>query len=167
MKTPIISDPLFTNLEAGEIRHELVVRHEAHKRIIWACSWNPHCHEFATGSRDKMVKIWAVENGNSVRQLMVLPQFNCGITALSWAGHGCSDSDELLAVGMEDGLIELWSLSKVAAALAVRLDPFLCHVSTVHRLAWRSDSQSEDASTMQLASCGADHSVRVFKVNIR
>ncbi|KAL6010808.1 Elongator subunit elp2 [Asimina triloba] len=152
--------------ESGEIKHELVARHEAHKRIIWACSWNPHRHEFVTGSRDKTVKVWAVENESSVKQLMVLPQFNSSVTALSWAGCGCSDSNELLAVGMEDGIIELWSLSEGAAAPAVRLDPFLCHVSTVHRLAWRSKSESEDARTMQLASCGADHTVRVFNVNI-
>lgn len=165
MKHHNLSDPLFTILESGEVRHELVARHEAHKRIIWACSWNPHRHEFATGSRDKTVKIWAVENETSVRQLMVLPQFNSGVTALSWAG--CySDSNEHLAVGMEDGIIELWSLSRGAAAPAVRLDPFLCHVSTVQRLAWRSKSDSGDAGTMQFASCGADHTVRVFKVNI-
>ncbi|XP_058091414.1 elongator complex protein 2 [Magnolia sinica] len=154
-------------LEAGEVRYQLVARHEAHKRIIWACSWNPHRHEFATGSRDKTVKIWAVENGDSVRQLMVLPQFNCSITALSWAGCDRSGNDGLLAVGMDDGLIELWSLSRGAAAPSIRFDPFFCHVSTVHRLAWRRNAmESGDCRTLQLASCGADHSMRVFQVSI-
>ncbi|XVE92619.1 hypothetical protein REPUB_Repub01dG0113700 [Reevesia pubescens] len=71
----------------GEIDYNLLVRREAHKRIIWTCSWNPFGHEFATGSRDKTVKIWAVEKASSeVKQLLTLPQFNSSVTALSWAG---------------------------------------------------------------------------------
>ncbi|XP_077216433.1 elongator protein 2 isoform X2 [Tasmannia lanceolata] len=151
--------------ETGEVSHHLVARHEGHKRIIWACSWNPYRHEFATGSRDKTVKIWAVEKESCVKQLMTLPQFNNSITALSWVARDRSGVDGFLAVGMDDGLIELWSLSGGCVAVpAMRFDPFLCHVSTVHRLAWRNSEAEGDCRTLQLASCGADHSVRVFQV---
>ncbi|CAN6998198.1 unnamed protein product [Brassica rapa subsp. trilocularis] len=34
---------------------------EAQKRIIWACSWRPFGHQFATSSRDKTLKIWPFE----------------------------------------------------------------------------------------------------------
>lgn len=157
---------------------QLLARQEAHKRIIWSCSWNPFGHEFATGSRDKSVKIWTIEMGSSVKQLMTLPQFNSSVTALSWAGLDRLSNNGLLAVGLENGLIELWSLSvnrtgegslsekSATAALAARLDPFLCHVSTVHRLAWRNSEKSADSRSMELASCGADHSVRVYEVNL-
>ncbi|GFZ16036.1 elongator protein 2 [Actinidia rufa] len=91
--------------------YQLVTRQEAHKRIIWTCSWNPLGHEFATGSRDKTVKIWAIENGSSVKQLMTLPLFGSSVTALSWVGLDRSSSNGLLAVGMENGLIELWRIS--------------------------------------------------------
>ncbi|XP_057962686.1 elongator complex protein 2 [Malania oleifera] len=159
-----------------EVSSQLLARQEAHKRIIWACSWNPFGHEFATGSRDKTVKIWAVKR-ESVKQLMTLPQFNSSVTALSWVGIDSRSNDGLLAVGMENGLIELWHLSLrtedgcitvpgATAALVVRLDPLLCHVSTVHCLAWRNSKKSRDCSMMQLASCGADHCVRVFEVNV-
>lgn len=157
---------LILNLEVGEVSYHLIARHEAHKRIIWTCSWNPDSHEFATGSRDKTVKIWAVQNETSVKQLMVLPQFKSSVTALSWVGRDRSGNDRLLAVGMDDGLIELWSLSDGSATLALRFDPFLCHVSTVHRLAWRRNNVKDGDGTVELASCGADHSVRVFQVNI-
>ena len=94
-----------------EVSHRLIARQEAHKRIIWACSWNPFGHEFATGSRDKNVKIWAVDKGSSVKQLMTLPQFSSSVTALSWYALDDQRNNGFLAVGMESGLIELWSLS--------------------------------------------------------
>jgi WD40 repeat protein len=160
-----------------EVSYQLLARQEAHKRIIWSCAWNPYGHEFATGSRDKTVKIWAVDEGSSVKQLITLPVFSSSVTALSWVGLGHQRNNGLLAVGMESGLIELWSLSirrtddcsfaaaGVAAAVALRFDPFVCHVSAVNRLAWKNP-ENEDSRNMQLASCGADHCVRVFEVNV-
>lgn len=151
------------------------MRQEGHKRIIWSCSWNPHGHEFATGSRDKTVKIWAIER-ESVKQLMSLPQFTSSVTALSWVGLHHRKNNGLLAVGMENGQIELWNLSYnraddgsiaapgLAASLAVRIDPFICHASTVNRLAWKKNE--DDHTSMQLASCGADNCVRVFDVSV-
>ncbi|OIW06953.1 hypothetical protein TanjilG_18341 [Lupinus angustifolius] len=163
-----------TRTDTGGISYSLLAKQEGHKRIILSCSWNPHGHEFATGSRDMSVKIWAVEKGSSVRQLMTLPQLASSVTALSWAGLRDRRNDGLLAIGMENGQIELWRLSynraddgsiaapSVAAALVVRIDPFICHASTVNRLAWRNNE--EDHTSMQLASCGADNCVRVFDV---
>ena len=168
-----------------EVSHRLIARQEAHKRIIWACSWNPFGHEFATGSRDKNVKIWAVDKGSSVKQLMTLPQFSSSVTALSWFALDDQRNNGFLAVGMESGLIELWSLSltrpedgssttlpgvRVTAALFTRLEPFMCHVSSVQRLAWRRRTTSQasggDCKRILLASCGADHCVRIFEVNV-
>lgn len=160
---------------SDEIHHELISRQEAHRRIIWSCSWNPHGHEFATGSRDKTVKIWAVTAESSVKQLTTLSQFKSSVTALSWVGLD-PKSNGLLAVGMENGLLEFWSLSfkrtdnvcsNVVASVALRLDPFDCHVSSVNRLAWKEPEKSgEECRKLQLASCGADHCVRVFEVNV-
>ncbi|XP_058748091.1 elongator complex protein 2-like [Vicia villosa] len=131
-----------TRTGSGEISYSLLTRQEGHKRIIWSCSWNPHGHEFATGSRDKIVKIWAVEKeSSSVKQLMTLPQLTSSVTALSWAGLPHRRNNGVLAVGMENGQIELWNLSYnrqdnapgSAAALLVRVDPFKCHASTVNQ----------------------------------
>lgn len=163
--------------EIGETTYRLVAKHEAHKRIVWACSWNPFGNQFATGSRDKTVKVWAVEGGSSVKQLGILPPFRDSVTALAWLGIDRSRNAGTLAVGMDNGLLELWSvsggqitggdseLSPLSAVLATQLNPFLCHVSTVRRLAWREpESHGGNPSSMELASCGADQTVRVFKV---
>ncbi|KAG6757723.1 hypothetical protein POTOM_038045 [Populus tomentosa] len=160
---------VFTIKRTGtdDVSYQLLARQEAHKRIIWSCSWNPFGHQFATGSRDKTVKIWAVEQESSVKQMMTLPQFSSSVTALSWVGIDRRSNHGLLAVGMENGLVELWSLTinkSAAANLAVRFDTSLCHVSSVNRLSWRNPEKSEECRRMQLASCGADQCVRVFDV---
>lgn len=166
------------DIGVDEVSHQLVARQEAHKRIIWACSWNPFGHEFATGSRDKTVKIWAVDKGSSVKLLTTLPQFSSSVTAISWFAPDYQRNNGLLAVGMENGLIELWSLlvtrtedgstsvPSITAALVTRLDPFMCHISTVQRLAWRKPQESGDCKSILLASGGADHCVRIFEVNV-
>ncbi|CAL9157069.1 elongator complex protein 2-like [Musa acuminata AAA Group] len=167
---------IFSIGKSRDTSHHLITKQEAHKRIIWACAWNPFGQEFATGSRDKTVKIWAVDGSSSVKQLSILPQFHDSVTALAWVGRERSINSGILAVGMDDGLIELWSVSAgktaaghdsepsaFSAVLSIRFDPVLCHVSTVLRLAWRERCTGDSRAT-ELASCGADQSVRVFKV---
>ncbi|XP_024542072.1 elongator complex protein 2 isoform X1 [Selaginella moellendorffii] len=141
----------------------LLVKLEAHKRIVWTCSWSPHDNRFATGSRDKSVKIWSIveQEGDQeqeqakVELLSTLPSFASSVTALAWG------SKDLLAVGMESGMIELWSVAaKQAPSLVTRFDSQLCHAAAVNRLCW-----SEDQERSRLASCGADHAVKLFQVN--
>ncbi|KAK8960592.1 Elongator complex protein 2 [Platanthera guangdongensis] len=156
-----------------EVSHQLITKQEAHKRIIWTCSWNPFCHQFATGSRDKTIKIWAVNRStSSVKQISSFPAFKDSVTALSWLGLDRSSNTGILAVGMDNGLIELWTVSgginlssPFLASVSFRFDPYLSHVSTVHRLAWSSDNAG-DWKTVKLASCGGDNCVRVFEVRI-
>lgn len=121
------------------------------------------------------MKIWAVTPESSVKQLTTLSQFKSSVTALSWVGLD-SKSNGFLAIGMENGLLELWNLSikrtdniysNVVASVAIRLDPFVCHVSSVNRLAWKKPEKSgEECRKLQFASCGTDHCVRVFEVNV-
>ncbi|KAL6544650.1 hypothetical protein OROMI_023512 [Orobanche minor] len=157
---------IFAIKQADEVSHELIARQEAHKRIIWACSWNPFGHEFASGSRDKTVKIWKLKNGSSVKLLSTLATFKSSITALSCLRVESQKNHEILDVRMENGLIELWTLSTEAQndVLAVRFDPFMCHVSVVYRLRWQNTNKEEDSTSVELASGRADHCVRIVKV---
>lgn len=144
---------------------------EAHKRIIWACSWNPFGHQFATSSRDKTVKIWSIENDARIKQILALPQFGSSVTAVAWTGLDQTEKSGCVAVGMESGLIELWNIKIIeieegttaTAALALRLEPFMCHVSAVNRLAWRpTEKCKSNQRLLTLTSCGDDNCVRVF-----
>ncbi|CAM6085995.1 unnamed protein product [Calypogeia fissa] len=184
--------------------YQLVTKIDAHKRIIWTCSWSCCDRFFATGSRDKIVKIWAVrdtETGVQIENVLTLPTFKSSVTALAW-GPGL-----LLAVGMEDGTLELWGGSlqgsmkdsshvaedkgtgpsessgspeeqswKLEMACLQKFDRFNCHVAAVHRLAWRDIPIDDEHMPLviistplgdepyQLASCGADYSIRLFNV---
>lgn len=175
-----VTDTCCCELSAsGEIDYQLITRQEGHKRIIWSSSWNPFGHEFATGSRDKSVKIWSVEKESSVKLISTLPQFKSSVTALSWLGVDQQRNTGILAVGMESGLIELWHITitqrsqgievaseEVSVSLHVRIDPLMCHVSTVNRLAWKDAKKRPDCRSVELASCGSDHSVRIFDVDL-
>ncbi|KAL3676690.1 hypothetical protein R1sor_026638 [Riccia sorocarpa] len=189
--------------------YKLIARIDAHKRIIWSCSWS-HCDRFfATGARDKVVKIWTILDADPevrVQNVLTLPPFKTGVTALSWGPKVPDQKAYLLAVGLEDGSVELWqgvlkrasendhnvafkndSFLKLEMSVLCRFDHFLCHVATVQRLTWRVNLLENESVnsrelvtsvgqvnsfpefsqyTLQLASCGADHSVRLYNVNL-
>ncbi|KAL2608650.1 hypothetical protein R1flu_027223 [Riccia fluitans] len=191
--------------------YRLIARIDAHKRIIWACSWS-HCDRFfATGSRDKFVKIWAVLSANSevrVENVLTLPPFRSGVTALAWGPKLPRQKVYLLAVGLEDGSVELWqgalkrasendhnvafknenlSFWRLDMSVLCRFHQLLCHVATVQRLTWRAHFTGHERvsspklvtdvnqlsrfhqfseDTLQLASCGVDHSVRLYNVKL-
>jgi elongator complex protein 2 len=115
-----------------------------------------------------------------VKLVATLPQFRDSVTALAWMGHDRASNAGILAVGMDSGLIELWSISgggasassssdssPISAVCLHQFDPLLCHVSTVHRLCWRRPDSTDDESAVELASSGADHCVRVFEIRDR
>lgn len=150
-------------LGGGGAPFELLTKLNGHSRIIWSGCWSPCGRMFATGSRDQTVKIWMLateEEPASVKAVGTLPRFQNSVTALAWAP---SHESNLLAVGQEDGAIELWHLS-------IDSESFNCHqtwqaseteahCAAVKRLAWeRAGSQ------MLLASCGMDHAVSIFEV---
>lgn len=121
------------------------------------------------------------------------------MTALAWAPFTASQKSYLLAVGKEDGTLEVWrgfvtpsadaatsekypqETRKLDMSFCSRVERFLCHGATIHRLRWRDlstsvtqkqgDQQSgleisKDLERLQLASCGADHTVRIYDVHI-
>eukprot|EP00850_Spirogloea_muscicola_P019700 SM000197S05443 [mRNA] locus=s197:4811:9880:+ [translate_table: standard] len=87
----------------------------AHKRIVWTGSWAPASYMFATGSRDKLVKFWEIatsEDGSPVnRHLMTLPVFRSSVTATACSPSRFSDGSLVLAVGTEEGSIEVWKMT--------------------------------------------------------
>lgn len=74
-----------------------------------------------------------------------------------------------LAVGLEDGSVQLWRVAETgaeaaglpshAASSVWQAPKFNAHAGAVRRLAWR-----ERQSSLQLASCSEDHAIRLFDV---
>lgn len=89
--------------------YRLIASNKAHARILWDCSWSADSSMFATGSRDKTIKIWAKKDAtNSASWAAVatikLPE---AVTAVEFAPI-VGNKSNILAAGLEDGRIFLF-----------------------------------------------------------
>jgi WD40 repeat protein len=159
------------------------------------------CRLFATGSRDQTVKLWAIDSQGRPQQKPVscLPAFPVGVTAVALAPqHVCAAaaaaaggsvdaaSLHLLAVGLENGQVQVWSI-ELPGQQQQQVGEFRVqqlwasqvweqHAAAVRRLRWapasvdwlcgRSAAGGAGGCCLQLASCGDDHSVRVYGVTL-
>lgn len=88
-------------------------RAKAHDRIIWSAAWAPAGDMFATGSRDKAFKVWlfnAEVPAIPAKPAAVVPGLPAAVTAVAFAPHRSPDGGSVLAVGLENGDIELFSV---------------------------------------------------------
>ncbi|KAF9904866.1 Elongator subunit elp2 [Lobosporangium transversale] len=172
---------LFERVEDSDASdpYKLVASNKAHARILWDCSWSYDDSLFATGSRDKTIKIWS-------KTAQVTPVWNCiatiklpeAVTAVEFApkipaenGDVVKSSDHILAAGLEDGRIFLFKATASQPEAWSSLGEIkreLTHIGTVNGLAWRlaTDESAGVKNKLQLASCSADHSVRLFNIRM-
>ncbi|NWX04751.1 ELP2 protein, partial [Caloenas nicobarica] len=158
-----------------------------HSRIIWSCDWTPDSKYFITGSRDKKVIIWGqcdlsvTSEGNvldSIKPCSTVLDAGDSVTAVSISHVLTADGRYIVAVGLESGKIILytWKQSGQEPALAdwtlcVEMDDSRSHALAVKRLCWRhhagraGHNDQNSSEWLQLASCGADHCVKIFNVN--
>ncbi len=165
---------------AGDDGFELVGRVKAHSRIIWGVSWAADDSMFATCSRDQLVKVWqAPAAGDAALQeqpLLVLPQFAVPVTAVAFGpALGGAGGGHLLAVGLEDGHVQVWEVARAAGEQPScrqlwGSSDWCRHAAAVKRLRWRSGTvgygRHGGGNVLQLASAGEDHAVRVVEVGL-
>eukprot|EP00050_Salpingoeca_kvevrii_P017118 m.61896 g.61896 ORF g.61896 m.61896 type:complete len:826 (+) comp7372_c0_seq1:1-2478(+) len=166
----------------------LKVQPKAHDRIIWAVDWLLSTSEhalFATGSRDKTVKIWergvgantgkdepAATDWHLQTTLPASGAFAESVTALASCPTLPSSprSGIVLAVGLESGRISLlfYQLGDSWQTL-LTLDAGVCHNGAVRRLAWRphtNDDAEHRPHGLELASCSLDWTVRITRIDL-
>uniref|UniRef100_A0A8C0UYS4 Elongator complex protein 2 n=1 Tax=Cyanistes caeruleus TaxID=156563 RepID=A0A8C0UYS4_CYACU len=158
-----------------------------HSRIIWSCDWTPDSKYFITGSRDKKVIIWGqcdlsvISEGNeldSIKPCSTVLDAGDSVTAVGISRVLTPDGRYIVAVGLENGKIILytWKQSGKEPTLAdwtttVEIDNSQSHALAVKRLCWRhhagraGHNDENSSKWLQLASCGADHCVKIFNVN--
>ncbi|XP_059712074.1 elongator complex protein 2 isoform X1 [Haemorhous mexicanus] len=158
-----------------------------HSRIIWSCDWTPDSKYFITGSRDKKVIIWGqcdlpvITEGNgldSIKPCSTVLDAGDSVTAVGISRVLTPDGRYIVAVGLENGKIILytWKQSGKEPTLAdwttgVEIDNSQSHALAVKRLCWRhhagraGHNDENSSKWLQLASCGADHCVKIFNVN--
>ena len=157
----------------------------AHSRVLWGVAWSPDDHLVATGSRDEMVKLWAVvqQPGSEAvvpadqmvavvaeRPTATLPAFPSAVSSLEFSPPLHSDGSEgsgyLLAVGLESGELQVWTLPSdgegLQACCCWSTDRFTRHAAAVSAVCWRRVAGT--GGELQIGTAGRDHSVRVFTV---
>ncbi|EMP33910.1 Elongator complex protein 2 [Chelonia mydas] len=180
-KKPLQSDPVFS-LFAYTDKNTAV-----HSRIIWSCDWTPDSKYFITGSRDKKVIIWgdcgsagATESNGlgAIEPCSSILDVGDSVTAVSISHVLAPDESYIVAVGLECGKMNLytWKQSEQRPALTdwtkcVETDNSQSHTLAVKRLCWRNrvgragHNDEDNSEWLQLASCGADHCVKILNVN--
>ncbi|KAJ2450050.1 Elongator subunit elp2 [Coemansia sp. RSA 2336] len=130
-------------------------RPAAHARIVWDVAWAPDASFFATASRDKSVKLWAVADPAADPVVLAFPE---PVTAIDIAQK---QGVLRLAAALESGRVFVlsahssdtlpprrWTPAEVPAALT--------HAAPVRRVSWQPGSDS-----WLLASASDDHTLRL------
>jgi elongator complex protein 2 len=170
---------------------ELMQRTKAHKRIIWTCAWAP-CffsdigsgdvqrmpYLFVTGSRDQSFILWhLVEEENKWCPLLDdnMMVVDKAITAIAFAPQILAFENQkisyLLAVGLEDGLIHLYTikidLKKKPWSTTITLLYTLKKTgasSSITRITWQPQKEKAQEASHRFAVSSRDGSVRVFNI---
>lgn len=83
---------------------------KVHARIIWSCDWSHDDSYFVTGSRDKKIKVWNAPSNDKFDSVCdSVLNFEVGVTAVAFAPNFINSSCYLLAIGFENGSIQLWT----------------------------------------------------------
>ncbi|XP_068147004.1 elongator complex protein 2 [Drosophila tropicalis] len=142
-----------------------------HLRIIWSCDWSHDGKLFVTSSRDGKVVVWhkyGTINDSSLKGWQAFGQplelKNESVTAVAFAKSALSSQNEayLLALGLESGHIRIYRFAQGEWLQLGELNKNLAHHLSVRRLQFRPCRQQ----FWHLASCGDDHLVRIYDIQI-
>ncbi|XP_027791467.2 elongator complex protein 2 isoform X2 [Marmota flaviventris] len=155
-----------------------------HSRIIWSCDWSPDSKYFFTGSRDKKVVVWGeCDCGDDCIEHSIGPcssvlDVGGSVTAVSVCPVLDSSGRYVVAVGLECGKICLYTWKKTNQVPEIN-DWIRCietsqsqsHTLAIRKLCWKNcngkaqQSEGEGADWLHFASCGEDHTVKIYRVN--
>ncbi|XP_050419397.2 elongator complex protein 2 [Patella vulgata] len=151
----------------------------SHSRIIWSCSWTWNDEYFITSSRDKKVMIWCVKDvcdKNKVPKPTSILDLTDSVTAVDIASKCFNYNTYLISVGLESGCILLykWNPTDVDKSWTrcAALNKSEAHHLAVKRLKFRQylglapDKKGDNSSILQLASCSADHGVKIYNIHL-
>ncbi|XP_021092342.1 elongator complex protein 2 isoform X2 [Heterocephalus glaber] len=117
-----------------------------HSRIIWSCDWSPDSRYFFTGSRDKKVVVWG----------------ECDPSEDS-IEHSIGPCSSVLDVG--------GPVTAVSVCRMLNPSQRQSHTLAIRKLCWKNcsgkaeQSEGEGAEWLHFASCGEDHTVKIYRVN--
>ena len=140
---------------------------DAHQRIIWGINWSHDDLLIATASREKQksVKVWLGPTSQDQERLHSELPTSCApsATAVRFFPKKVNGTYCLL-VGQETGELTAWLLSGQNWEKVFTMPSYLNHAQSVRRIKFNLKSGSDDKFTV--ATCGNDHTVRIFKLEV-
>lgn len=151
--------------DGGIINYQLKCgKEKAHTRIIWDCDWFPTTIKeendmFVTGSRDKSIKIWEINNNNkddNVVNCITSVKLTASVTGVGINKELSNNEKVLLAIGLENGDILIYSYDKKEKKLeeVEKIDVRYTPGDRISRIRWNDK---------YLAVSSNDNSVRIYK----
>ncbi|KAI9576037.1 probable elongator complex protein 2 [Glossina fuscipes] len=143
-----------------------------HTRVIWSCDWSHDSQYFITASRDGKAAVWtssanemekSVSNGWHLHNTLELKAES--ITAVSFADHMRENGSYVVALGCESGFIYIYEYNGNNWILLKLLSKSQAHHLTVKRVQFRPQKK-EAIDYYELASCGEDHLVRIYAIQL-
>jgi hypothetical protein len=114
----------------------------SHKSLIYCIAWSPDGADLASGSDDKTIQLWDIENG---KRLRTLKGHTDTIFSVAWSPGG-----KTLASGSQDKTIRLWDV-ETGEQLRILQE----HTDSIFSVAWAPDGKT-------LASGGADRTILLW-----
>lgn len=153
-----------------------------HKRIIWDCCWTSDSEYFVTVSRDKKAAVWSI---SALRAKIAPPteqvdskivpefvrEYHCSIQAVDSPNYTYADKQYIVALGFEDGSLDLGRLSMQPSIVAENRWQLLVSIKNLHhlpvrRVSFRPATTKDQKRNLILASGGDDCVVKLTKINI-
>jgi elongator complex protein 2 len=132
-----------------------------HAKLVYSAAVSSDDKVMAAGSRDKSLKLFAI--ADPVTELATL-KFEEGVTSLEFA-HALSGEDHLLWVGLENGKIKVFKVTpRGEAKELLALEGHWNHQGPVSAI--RYGFLKDDGHTHVVASCGEDHSLRIYEYKL-
>lgn len=161
--------------------------------VAWAPeSPSPNKLVLAIGQEDGAIEVWEVSLTHPPSATSSSPLLTSSTSVESQRDGGDCERESRESVGRDggkgmggaEGMGEKYEEGEVSATVLVGVCEFWRHSGAVHRLRWRGgrpieergdggdgvrgskdrDGRGEGMVEMQFASCGADHSVRLFNI---
>ncbi|KAH3676072.1 hypothetical protein WICMUC_002369 [Wickerhamomyces mucosus] len=136
---------------------------KAHSRIIWDCSWAPEevGNVFVTGSRDKSIKVWKLEEETKQVNVLDSVKFDFPVTSLD-VHKKLINNKILISVGLENGSILIYSFDDSNKLSHVdTFDDEIIPGDRISRINWSSFITGDKAL---LALTSYDHSTRIYSL---